>query len=167
MTTPADWPPTVAPGNTISDTWGNQVVAGFRMAPAYIRGKKTGIPIAGTDNQLDLTGATGLVDPRGLLTAAGILVPTIWVGLWSVSAQFSGGYPYSEVKVWFEHGSNRYGELSSGWLLGHGIAASGQSSTTIIPVTTGETYIEFHFNVVDANTPSVDVEFAAHWIGPV
>jgi hypothetical protein len=170
MTSPLDWPASVTPGQTISDTWGNQVVAGIRMQPAFVRGYKPGMHVGIGDNRLDLTGAGGLVNPNGILFAQGVYVQSAWAGLWSVHATWTFPPPNGDgdVIVWFANVSTHYAKRSA--KLGSATFYTGTSNelstSTIIPVTPGETIIEFHVQA-GVNTQTVNVDFAACWIGPV
>jgi hypothetical protein len=164
MTSPIDWPPPVLPGQTITDTWGNQVVAGIRMVPGHVRGQKPEfLPTPNTP--IDLTGAAGLVDPLNRLGANGIYAHTQWAGLWSVHATYTWrsylGTETQGCRFWFQIGSTVYAQVAD-QLLG---PAHGNTTSTIV-VLPPNGVLEFRYEGINHEAAYLTVDFAACWIGP-
>jgi hypothetical protein len=166
MTSPIDWPPPVLPGQTITDTWGNQVVAGIRMVPAHVRGRKSEI-LTTVDTPIDLTGAVGLIDPTNRLGNTGVNVHTAWAGVWSVHATYLWrSYLGSEAqgcRLWFQIGATRYAQATDRY------NTLGATTSAILVVPSGGV-IEVRYQGIDAgggNAGAVlDIDFGFCWIGP-
>ena len=66
------------------------------------------------DTPIDLTGATGLVDPMAPVRPDGIYVQHQWAGLWSVHATCRWrSYPRHRTQgctFWFQVGATRYAQ---------------------------------------------------------
>ena len=166
MTTPADYPPAVAPTETITSTWGNKVVNGVKMPRPFVRFIRPSFATVteNTDYLVTLTGLAEVVDPLGMITTNGLVIPANWGGQWFIS--YSGAWT-TTVSVtcvnWYTHAGMTDGLDSS---ISLAATTSGVSSSAVVKAAAAD-LVSFYarYNAGSTTGAAVALTVTAAWQG--